>query len=107
MDEPSVGLDPSAKRSVWERIRELRREFGTTILMTTHDMEEADHLCDMVAVMHHGVLAAMDTPAALKAQVGAEASLDDVFIHFTGATISEGGELRDAARTRITSQRLG
>jgi ABC-2 type transport system ATP-binding protein len=107
MDEPSVGLDPSAKRSVWERIRELRREFGTTILMTTHDMEEADHLCDMVAVMHRGVLAAMDTAAALKAQVGADASLDDVFIHFTGATITEGGELRDAARTRITSQRLG
>jgi ABC-2 type transport system ATP-binding protein len=107
MDEPSVGLDPSAKRAVWERIRDLRREFGTTILMTTHDMEEADQLCHMVAVMHHGVLAAMDTPAALKAQVGPEASLDDVFIHFTGATISEGGELRDVARTRIKSQRLG
>jgi ABC-2 type transport system ATP-binding protein len=107
LDEPSVGLDPSAKRAVWERIAELRREFGTTILMTTHDMEEADHLCDMVAVMHRGVLAAMDTPAALKAQVGAGATLDDVFIHFTGATISEGGELRDAARTRITVQRMG
>src|SRR5580692_11600788 len=107
MDEPSVGLDPSAKRSVWERIRELRREFGTTIFMTTHDMGEANHLCDIVAVMHKGVLAAMDTPAALKAQVGGEASLDDVFIHFTGATISEGGELKDVARTRITSQRLG
>jgi ABC-2 type transport system ATP-binding protein len=107
MDEPSVGLDPSAKRSVWERIRELRREYGTTILMTTHDMEEADQLCSMVAVMHQGVLSAMDTPEALKAQVGPEANLDDVFIHFTGSTISEGGELRDVARTRITSQRLG
>lgn len=107
LDEPSVGLDPSAKRSVWERIAELRREFGTTILMTTHDMEEADRLCDTVAVMHQGVLAAMDTPEALKAQVGASASLDDVFIHFTGATISEGGDLRDVARTRITSQRVG
>jgi ABC-2 type transport system ATP-binding protein len=107
LDEPSVGLDPSAKRSVWERIAELRREFGTTILMTTHDMEEADRLCDTVAVMHQGVLAAMDTPEALKAQVSASASLDDVFIHFTGATISEGGDLRDVARTRITSQRMG
>jgi ABC-2 type transport system ATP-binding protein len=107
LDEPSVGLDPSAKRAVWERISELRREFGTTILMTTHDMEEADHLCDMVAVMHRGVLAAMDTPEALKAQVGPAATMDDVFIHFTGATISEGGELRDAARTRLTTQRLG
>jgi ABC-2 type transport system ATP-binding protein len=107
LDEPSVGLDPSAKRSVWERIAELRREFGTTILMTTHDMEEADHLCDMVAVMHRGVLAAMDTPAALKARVGPAATLDDVFIHFTGATISEAGDLRDVTRTRITTQRLG
>jgi ABC-2 type transport system ATP-binding protein len=107
LDEPSVGLDPAAKRAVWERIAELRREFGTTILMTTHDMEEADHLCDMVAVMHRGVLVAMDTPAALKAQVGPAATMDDVFIHFTGATIAEGGELRDAARTRITVQRLG
>ena len=107
LDEPTVGLDPSAKRAVWERISELRREFGTTILMTTHDMEEADHLCDMVAVMHNGVLAAMDTPAALKAQVGSVATLDDVFIHFTGATISEGGDLRDVARTRLTTQRLG
>jgi ABC-2 type transport system ATP-binding protein len=107
MDEPSVGLDPAAKRSVWDRIRELRREFSTTILMTTHDMEEADHLCDIVGVMHGGVLVAMDTPAALKTKVGADASLDDVFIHFTGATISEGGDLRDAARARITSQRLG
>src|SRR3984893_1373519 len=107
LDEPSVGLDPSAKRAVWERIAELRREFGTTILMTTHDMEEADRLCDMVAVMHRGVLAAMDTPAALKAQVGPAATLGDVFIHFTGATITEGSEVRDAARTRITAQRLG
>ena len=107
MDEPSVGLDPSAKRSVWDRIRQLRREFSTTILMTTHDMEEADQLCDIVAVMHGGVLAAMDSPAALKAKVGPEAALDDVFIHFTGATISEGGDLRDAARSRLTSQRLG
>jgi len=107
MDEPSVGLDPSAKRAVWERIGELRREFGTTILLTTHDMEEADHLCDTVAVMHTGVLAALDTPAGLKAQVGPEATLDDVFIHFTGATISEGGELRDVARTRLTTKRLG
>jgi ABC-2 type transport system ATP-binding protein len=107
LDEPSVGLDPSAKRAVWERIGELGREFGTTILMTTHDMEEADQLCDRVAVMHQGVLAAMDTPAALKAQVGSAATLDDVFIHFTGATMSEGGDLRDVARTRLTSQRLG
>ena len=57
LDEPTIGLDPVAKRSVWERIRELRQQFGTTILMTTHDMEEADGLCDMVAILHQGHIA--------------------------------------------------
>src|SRR5580658_5323571 len=66
MDEPTIGLDPVAKRSVWERIRELRQQFGTTILMTTHDMEEADGLCDMVAIMHQGHIASLGTPAELK-----------------------------------------
>jgi len=61
LDEPSVGLDPPPNAPSGERIAELRREFGTTILMTTHDMEEADRLCDTIAVMHRGVLAAMDT----------------------------------------------
>jgi ABC-2 type transport system ATP-binding protein len=107
LDEPSVGLDPSAKRVVWERIGELRREFGTTIFMTTHDMEEADKLCDTIAVMHRGDLVALDAPAALKAKVGPSANLDSVFIHFTGATFSEGGELRDVSRTRSTANRLG
>jgi ABC-2 type transport system ATP-binding protein len=107
LDEPSVGLDPAAKRVVWERIRELRRDCGTTILMTTHDMEEADQLCDLIAVMHRGNLVALDTPKALKAIVGASATLDGVFIHFTGTTFSEGGELRDVSRTRITAHRLG
>jgi ABC-2 type transport system ATP-binding protein len=107
LDEPSVGLDPAVKRTVWDRVRELRREFGTTILLTTHDMDEADHLCDTVAVMHRGTLAVENTPAALKAEVGPAATLDDVFIHFTGAAMSEGGELRDAARVRSVSQRLG
>src|SRR5258706_5464898 len=62
LDEPSVGLDPSAKRAVWERIAELRRVFGTTILMTTHDIEDAERLCDAIACIHRGGLAAMDTP---------------------------------------------
>src|SRR5258708_38706590 len=65
LDEPSVGLDPSAKRAVWERIAELRREFGTTILMTTHDMEEADRLVDTIAVMHRGGTGSMGMSSAL------------------------------------------
>lgn len=107
LDEPSVGLDPAAKRVLWERIRQLRREFGTTILLTTHDMEEADQLCDMIGIMHRGQLVALNSPVALKAAVSSTATMDGVFIHFTGATCSEGGELRDVSRTRITHHRLG
>jgi ABC-2 type transport system ATP-binding protein len=107
LDEPTVGLDPFAKQAVWKHIRELRREFNATILMTTHDMQEADQLCETVAFMHQGTLATIGSPADLKAALGPEATLGDVFIHFTGAAISEGGDLRDVARTRRTSQRLG
>jgi ABC-2 type transport system ATP-binding protein len=110
LDEPTIGLDPVAKRSVWERIRELRSEFGTTILMTTHDMEEADGLCDTVAILHQGRIASLGSPAALKSQAGPEATLNDVFILSTGASIDggaeEGGTFRDVARTRRTARRL-
>jgi len=107
LDEPTVGLDPFAKQAVWNLIRELRKEFHATILMTTHDMQEADELCESVAFMHRGAIATIGSPAALKAALGPEATLSDVFIHCTGAEISEGGDLRDVARTRHTSQRLG
>jgi ABC-2 type transport system ATP-binding protein len=107
LDEPTVGLDPIAKQAVWQNIRDVRREFGTTILMTTHDMYEADELCETVAFMHSGTIVAIGRPADFKAALGPEATLGDVFIHHTGATISEGGDLRDVARTRRTSQRLG
>jgi ABC-2 type transport system ATP-binding protein len=105
-DEPTVGLDPVAHRAVWEHIRELRRRLGTTILITTHNMEEADQYCDRVAVLHNGQIAAVGSPAALKAQVGSTASLEDAFIHFTGATIEEGGNFREVLRTRRTVRRL-
>jgi ABC-2 type transport system ATP-binding protein len=108
LDEPTVGLDPVAKHSFWERIRDLRREYGTTIFMTTHDMEEAQVLCEVVTFMHHGKLAASGSPDELRATLGSEASLDDVFIHYTGAPIAEvGGNLADVARTRLTARRLG
>ncbi len=106
LDEPTVGLDPVAKRSVWQRILELRERFGTTILMTTHDMEEADELCDTVAVLHGGHIVALDAPALLKARIGADATLNDVFIAYTGASMAEEGNIRDVARTRRTARRL-
>ena len=107
LDEPTVGLDPIAKQAVWQNVRDLREELGTTILMTTHDMQEADELCETVAFMHAGSIAAVGSPSDLKAALGSDVTLGDVFIHYTGATISDGGDFRDAARTRSTSRRLG
>ncbi len=106
IDEPTVGLDPVAKHSVWQRICNLRQEFGTTIFMTTHDMEEADKLCEIVAFMHQGRIVAMDSPSRLKITLGPEASLEDVFAHCTGTSIEERGNYRDAARTRHTAERV-
>ncbi|HTS52901.1 MAG TPA: ATP-binding cassette domain-containing protein [Burkholderiales bacterium] len=106
LDEPTVGLDPLARHAVWQRIRDLRRDFGTTILMTTHDMEEADQLCETVALMTLGKLVALGHPAELKAALGPETTLDDVFIHYTGGSVSERGDYRDAARARRTAHRL-
>ncbi|HXX37065.1 MAG TPA: ATP-binding cassette domain-containing protein [bacterium] len=106
MDEPTVGLDPVARRVVWGHVRHLRDLWGTTILITTHYMDEADDLADRVAVMHQGHVAAVGTPAELKVAVGGEATLDDVFVHFTGASIETGGSYRDVLRTRRTARRL-
>lgn len=105
LDEPTVGLDPVARRNVWEHITRLRAEFGTTILLTTHYMEEADELCESVAIMHHGQIITMGSPAEIKEAAGAT-TLDDAFAHFTASSIKEGGSYRDAARARRTARRL-
>ena len=108
LDEPTVGLDPVARNAVWERIEQLRTEFGTTILLTTHYMEEADQLCNRVAIMHLGKVAALGTPAELKLSIGGNgASLDDVFAHYAGAELETGGSYRETTRTRRTARRLG
>jgi ABC-2 type transport system ATP-binding protein len=107
LDEPTIGLDPVARRSVWERLLELRRNFQMTVLITTHGMDEADELCDQLAIMHLGRVAAVGTPAELKASVGPEATLDDVFVHYSGGTIQEEGNYRDVRATRRNVSRLG
>ena len=71
MDEPTAGLDPQSRLALWEILTELNHE-GQTILLTTHYMEEADQLCDRVAIMDHGRILALDTPQALKRSVGAD-----------------------------------
>jgi ABC-2 type transport system ATP-binding protein len=110
LDEPTIGLDPLARGDVWERVRELREETGMTVLLTTHYMEEADTLCERIALMHHGRIRSEGTPAELKARLGPGATLDDVFRHDVGTAIEDEemtGGGRDVRRTRRTAQRLG
>ena len=106
LDEPTVGLDPIARKAVWEHIKRLRTDLGTTFLLTTHYMEEADHLCDRVAIMHLGKVAAIGTPAELKASIGGNGvTLEDVFVHYTGAEL-DSGSYREVSRTRRAARRL-
>jgi ABC-2 type transport system ATP-binding protein len=87
LDEPTTGLDPRSKREVQAFVREMRDVQGTTIVLTTHDMLEAETLCDRIAIMDSGQIVALDTPAGLKSVArrnGHEPSLEDVFLELTG-----------------------
>ena len=108
LDEPTVGLDPLARQQIWQQIRTLAADAGMTVLMTTHFMDEADALCDRVAIMNHGVLAVVGTPGELKAATGRDdATLDDAFAFHTGNRLEAEGGFRDVARMRRTTTRLG
>lgn len=108
LDEPTVGLDPVARQAIWEHLMRLRGETNMTIFLTTHSMEEADSLCTRVGIMHHGNIAALGTPAELKATVGDEhATLNDVFVHYAGDALDSGGSYRETSRARSTARRLG
>ncbi|MDE1769200.1 MAG: ATP-binding cassette domain-containing protein [Thaumarchaeota archaeon] len=72
LDEPSIGLDPASKMHVWESIKQLKKQFGTTILITTHDMSEADELCDRIAIMSDGKISVLGSPVELKKSVGGD-----------------------------------
>jgi ABC-2 type transport system ATP-binding protein len=100
MDEPTVGLDPAARGIVWDHVRQVGATLGTTIIMTTHLMEEADAMCDRIGVLHAGRLQETGTPAELKAHLGPGATLDDVFTHITGAELDQGGSYRDVRQIR-------
>jgi ABC-2 type transport system ATP-binding protein len=86
LDEPTLGLDISARRALWAYVREIR-ETGSTIVLTTHYLEEADQLCDRVAIIDHGRIRATGTPADLKERCRA-ATLDDVFLAATGQDLT-------------------
>ena len=107
LDEPTIGLDPMAKRIVWDRLQDLKQDYNMTVLITTHDMEEADQLCDELAILHEGKVAIVGRPDELKSAISPTATLDDVFAHCCGVLITEGGNYRDVRQTRSTATRLG
>jgi len=107
LDEPTIGLDPLARHSVWDRLRDLRRDYRMTVLITTHDMEEAEALCDALAILHSGRVAVVGKPPELRTMLGAGATMDDVFARYAGGGIREDGSFGDVARTRRTARRLG
>ncbi|HTZ10372.1 MAG TPA: ATP-binding cassette domain-containing protein [Acidimicrobiales bacterium] len=110
LDEPTIGLDPVARDGVWQRVEELRQATGMTVLLTTHYMEEADALCDRVALMHLGRIRAQGEPEELKAARGPGTTLEDVFRHHTGSLLGGAdtkGGLREIRTTRRTAGRVG
>ena len=107
LDEPTVGLDPLARQAVWEHVEDLRDNYGTTIFLTTHYMEEADSLCSRVAIMHAGKVVAIGTPEELKNSIGGSGTtLDDVFVHYAGDSLESGGNFRETASERRMAKRL-
>ena len=95
LDEPTTGLDPQAKRRLWDLAKELN-EAGMTIVLTTHNMEEAEHLCDRIAIMDHGKIVAEDTPASLIQKHAPDppaaplhGNIEDVFLALTGHALRD------------------
>ena len=92
LDEPTLGLDIQTRREIWKYINHLREQIKMTIFLTTHYMDEADSLCDRVAIIDRGVIKTLDTPTALKEALKTEIenpTLDDVFLHHTGKEMRE------------------
>jgi ABC-2 type transport system ATP-binding protein len=105
LDEPTVGLDPTARRTVWNNMLELRDSLRSTMFMTTHYMAEAEELCDRIAFIHRGQIQQIGTPQELMAALGPGATLDDVFINLTDTEIETEGSYREVQRTRRNIRR--
>ena len=98
LDEPTTGLDPQARRNLWELIQNIKKR-GITVVLTTHYMDEAELLCDRIAIMDNGKIITIDTPKNLiksllsrgfkKKQIVEQANLEDVFIDLTGKAIRD------------------
>ena len=104
LDEPTTGLDPVSRTNVWEMIRDLRKKSELTILLTTHYMDEADKLCERIAIVDHGKLAALDTPTRLKDSVPGN---DTVEAEFINAPANWTDQLRGLAQATSVTEREG
>ncbi|MGW1535100.1 ABC transporter ATP-binding protein [Streptomyces aureus] len=117
LDEPTIGLDPIARTSVWEHINAVRAATGMTVLVTTHYMDEADQYCDRVALMHRGRVRALGTPRELRDGLAARRgntgegeppTLEDVFRDVAGSGLDDrSGDFSDVRSTRRTASRVG
>jgi ABC-2 type transport system ATP-binding protein len=112
LDEPTIGLDPVARRSLWRYLRELQAENGMTMLITTHYLHEAEEHCERVAVMSAGRVVAEGKPDEVRATIGSSAgNLEDAFVALSeaepGAATETKGGLDDISRVRRTARRLG
>jgi ABC-2 type transport system ATP-binding protein len=108
LDEPTVGLDPVARHVIWHQIQDLVAEHRTTVVITTHLMEEADALCDKIAIMNSGKICALGSVDELKTAMQIPgATLDDVFSHYSGSSTKTGERFRDIGTTRRAAARLG
>ncbi len=101
LDEPTTGLDPRSKQDVQRFVLRMRRDHETTVFLTTHDMDEADRLCDRIAIIDNGKIVALDTPAGLKRTIGTQngkngsTSMEDVFMALTGKSLDDDFEAEE------------
>lgn len=107
LDEPTSGLDPVARQAVWDHLKKIHKKYGITIFLTTHDMDEADFLCTKVAIMLRGKIVKIGSTDELKASIGENATLNDVFILHAGHEIEEENDYKEVARRRRTEQKRG
>jgi ABC-2 type transport system ATP-binding protein len=108
LDEPTVGLDPVARKAIWGHLRRLQKERETTVLLTTHYMEEAEELCNRIAVMSRGSIVAIGTLNELRKQARMpRADMNQLFVHFVGEVEETEGDFKNVRRQRRIAHRLG
>jgi ABC-2 type transport system ATP-binding protein len=109
LDEPTTGLDPVSRTAAWIMLQRIKAQRDLTVLLTTHYMDEADKLCDRIAIVDHGKLVVLDTPAKLKASIPSEhperTTLDDVFVHYTGRDLRDALQAPSAADSPFVLRR--